>query len=231
QEALAPLDPGRVLELIEKYPDKNPWFDDYLRRAVAQALAGESLDEARAVVEAMRDAGFRSTGYLDLCDRLPAAQRAQKLEFLGQSLLHARNIQDAAHRVVHLAPVARRLRELGEAERADSILREGQAAARELPTQAWAAYARGAFAEELALIDLPSALDLLKDLKDAYEYDRHHGTIAHKLAGKNPAEAERVLNMLRHPNQPTLRDQWAQRVCYRMAPVDPERAQRIADRI
>src|SRR5262249_39362520 len=90
---------------------------------------------------------------------------------------------------------------------------------------------RGAFAEELALIDLPAALDLLKDLKDAYEYDRHHGNIAHKLAGKNPAEAERVLNMLRHPNQPTLRDQWAQRVCYRMAPVDLERAKRIADRI
>jgi hypothetical protein len=230
-EALAPLDPGRVLERIEEVPQKNPWFDDYLRRAVAQGLAVESLDEARTVVDAMRDPGFRSTGYIDLCDTLPAAKRAQKLEFLGQALLHARNVQDASHRVVHLAPVARRLRELGEAERADKILREGQAAAKELPTQAWAGYARGAFAEELAVIDLAAALDLVKDLKDAYEYDRHHGNIAHKLAGKNPAEAERVLGMLRHPNQPTLRDQWAQRVCYRMAPVDLERARRIADRI
>jgi RNA polymerase sigma factor (sigma-70 family) len=230
-EVLARIDPGRVLELIEKKPDKEPWFDDYLRRAVAQALAAESLDEARAVVEAMRDPGFRATGYIDLCDALSAAKRAQKLEFLGQSLLHARNIQDAAHRVVHLTPVAKRLRALGEVERADRILREGQTAARELPTEAWAGYARGAFADELAVIDLPAALALTKDLKDAYEYDRHHGNIAHKLGGKNPAEAERVLQMLRHPNQPTLRDQWALCVCYRMAPVDLERAKRIADRI
>jgi RNA polymerase sigma factor (sigma-70 family) len=231
QEALARLDPARVLEQIEKKPDKNPWFDDYLRRAVAQGLAEESLDEARTVIDAMRDPSFRATGYIDLCDKLPAAKRTQQLELLGQSLLHARSIPDASHRVVHLGPIAPRLRELGEADRAEKLLREGQALAKELPTQAWAGYARGAFAEELALIDLPAALALIKDLKDPYEYDRHHGNIAHKLAGKNPAEAERVLKMLRHPNQPTLRDQWAQRVCYRMAPVDLERAKRIADRI
>jgi hypothetical protein len=32
----------------------------------------------------------------------------------------------------------------------------------------------------LALIDLPAALELMKDLKDKYEYVRHHGNLAVK---------------------------------------------------
>lgn len=48
---------------------------------------------------------------------------------------------------------------------------------------------------------LPAALALIKDLKDPMEHDRHHGNIAHKLAGSKPAEAERVLGMLGKPGR------------------------------
>jgi tetratricopeptide (TPR) repeat protein len=66
---------------------------------------------------------------------------------------------------------------------------------------------------------------LAKDLSDAFEYDRHHGNIAHKLARKEPATAERILGMMKEPPR---RDQWAVRVCHRMAPVDLARAKQIA---
>src|SRR5437660_1676308 len=65
------------------------------------------------------------------------------------------------------------------------------------PSAAWAGYARGAFAEDLALIDRPAALALMKDLKDPYEYVRHHVNLAHKLAGTDPTEAEQVYATLR----------------------------------
>jgi RNA polymerase sigma factor (sigma-70 family) len=244
-EVLARIDPARVLELIEKKTIKNSWYQDYLRRAVAQQLLLENPDEALTVVNAMSDSGFRATGHLDVYDALPETQRTRKLDVLGQALLHTRNIQDASHRVVHPGPIARRYLDLGETERSTKLLREGAAVAQKLPTMAWAGYARGAFAEDLALIDLPAALELTKDLKDPHEYHRHHGNIAHKLAGKKPAEAERILGMIQKPHGPASSgpggppveyrgapsDTWAPRVCYRMAPVDLERARKIADQI
>jgi RNA polymerase sigma factor (sigma-70 family) len=240
-EVLARIDPGRVLEQLDKKAIKNAWIQDYLRRAVAQALLTDSPDEARTVIDAMKDPGFRSIGYCDLADALPTAKRKEKLELLAEALLHGRAIKDASHCVAHLAGVVKRFRDLGEKKRADQLLREYEPAARALPAINWAGYARAVFAEELAMIDLPAALALIKDLKDALEYDRHHGNIAHKLAGIQPAEAERILGMLGKPGR-TIEgrgpytdthapDRYAIRVCYRMVAVDPERARRIAERM
>src|SRR5262249_47853085 len=144
--------------------------------------------------------------------------------------------------LAYLAPVVKRLRDVGETGRADKLLRDNVGTAKELPAVEWAGYARAVFATELAVIDLPAPLALVKDLKDPLEYARHHGNIAHKLAGIKPAEAERVLALLGKPGRvvegrggpPAVSlapDEYAVRVCYRMAPVDPERARRLADRI
>jgi protocatechuate 3,4-dioxygenase beta subunit len=228
---LAKLDPAAVLEQLEKKPSKDPWYDDYLRRAVAQRLLADSPDESLTVINAMRDAGFRATGLLDVYDALPAQERGRKQELLGQALVQTRTVQDASHRLYHLGQIARRFFDLADTVQAVKLLREGQTLARALPTAAFAGYARGAFAEQLALIDVEGALELTKDLRDELEYDRHHGNMAHVLANKKPAEAERILAMMRRPTSPILRDQWAPRICYRMAPVDLGRAQRIAEKI
>ncbi|HEU4417559.1 MAG TPA: hypothetical protein VFT55_01395, partial [Planctomycetota bacterium] len=58
--------------------------------------------------------------------------------------------------------------------------------------------------------------------KDEFGKDRHHGNIAHELAGRDPAAAERVFALLKHP------ERFAARVCYRMAPKDLPRARAIA---
>ena len=126
-----------------------------------------------------------------------------------------------------MGQVAERFLDLGEAERGRAILREGEAVAKQLPKAGWVGYARGAFAEELVQVDLEAALALTKDLADAREFDRHHGNIAHELGGRNPAEAERVLGMVKDAFQ---REQYTVRVVYRMAPVDLERARRLRNR-
>jgi hypothetical protein len=238
-EALAILDPARVLEQIDKKPFKEPWYDDYLRRAVAQRLLKDSPDEARTVIDAMHGPGFRSTGYCDLADALPAAQRTEKLDLLGQALLHARNVPEPDHRAVNVCQVAQRLRDLGEKEQATKLVREAEAVARNLPTAAWAGYARAFVATRVADIDLPAGLALIKDLSDPFEYQRHHANIAVRLAATNPAECERVLAMVKPPARAgngaavvgtsLAPDSARVRICSRMAAVDLERARRIAE--
>jgi hypothetical protein len=230
---LAKFDPGRVLEELDKRPFKSAWYDSYLKRAAAQQVLGESLDEARAIVDSMKDPGFRSTGYVDLCDSLSDINKAEKIELLNQALLHSKAVSENDHRILDMAQVARRLWALGEKERATKLLREGEAIAKELPTAAWAGYARGAFAEDLSLIDVPAALALMKDLKDPYEFIRHHGNMAAKLARENPAEAERVYDVLMKydERQAYQRDQRAIQICYSIAPADLTRARKIAETI
>jgi RNA polymerase sigma factor (sigma-70 family) len=241
-EVLVRIDPARALAQAEneKFPD--PLMRDAVRRAVAKRLAEDNLDEARALVETMKDPSLRSFIYSELCDTLPADKRAEKLALAEQAVVHARAVSSPGHRLVYLARGARRLRDLGKAEAATKLLREVEAVARSLPVTGWSAYARGVYAEELAEIDLPAALALIKDLNERGEYDRHHGNIAHRLAGKDPAAAERVLGLVGKQKVTTTqggtpydnslaRPEWTVRVCYRMAGVDLERARRLADGI
>jgi hypothetical protein len=230
---LAQIDPGRALEELDKRPMKHPRSDGYVRRAVVKALAGGDHEEARTVADSIKDPGFRAHCYIDLHDALPADKKADRLTCLNRALVAARAIEGNDHKLYHLAQVARRLHAIGEKDRAAKLLREGQAIAKELPTAGFAGYARGAFAEDLALIDLPAALGLMKDLKDPFEYIRHHGNLAQKLAATDIDEAERVLELIaRRPAQGNYnRDHYALRVCYRLAGADPKRAAHLAGSI
>jgi hypothetical protein len=228
---LAKLDPGRCLAELEKRPLKSAWYDGYVRRAAVEGLLAESLEEARTVADSIKDPGFRSMTYLDLYDALPAGKRAEKRALLNQAVVHSRAIKGNDHRIIQLGWAAKRSWALGEKDRATRLLREGQKIAKELPTAAWAGYARGAFAEDLGLIDVPGALALIHDLKDSFEYARHHGNLAQKLAGVNPAEAERVLDLIDKRvtgREGSQRDRYAVRVCHRMATVDLPRARKLA---
>lgn len=234
-EAWAHVDPADMLARLAKTPPKNPFFAGYLRRAAAQALAAEDADEALALIETIDDTGFRSMSYLDVVDSLGDDQRQQKLELLRQASVVVRQMADPAMRVHQLGGTAERFLDLGQREEAEKLLREGEKLAKQLPVDAFGGYTRGAFAEELGQIDLPAALELMKGLTDVGEFDRHHGNLAHELAAKQPAEAERLLSML-HTAKESSRiadaaDLWGVRVCYRMAPVDLPRARAIADRM
>jgi hypothetical protein len=229
-EALARVEPDRVLAEAEKAKFPDPLYNDMFRLRVVEGMAHEDPEAAAEIAESGQTPYLRAFAYLAIFEAFdPSPQnRARRLALLDQALLHARSVKEADKRLPFLGRIADLWLDLGETEKATRLLREGEKLAREMPNAAFAGYARGAFAEELAQIDLEAALALIKGLSDPREFDRHHGNIAHELAAKDPAAAERVLAMMRSPQQ---HDDVAVRVCYRMAPVDFARARRIADGI
>jgi Carboxypeptidase regulatory-like domain len=225
-EVLARVDPARTLELTEGKTLTEPFLKGMFRMRVAAALLESAPDEALAVAESIDDPAARAFALLKAVDALPATEKAKKQELLDRALISAKAAREPTGiRLVLTGQVAEHWLDMGLAEKGTALLREVQPDAEQLPNAAWPAYAKGAFAEELCQIDLDAALKLTKGLSDAREHDRHHVNIAHELAGKDPAAAERVLGMVKEPYQ---HDQCVVRVAYRMAPVDLGRARRLA---
>jgi hypothetical protein len=223
---LARVDPARVLAVTEGPALTEPFLKMMFRLRVAEGLLISAQDEALAVVESIEDPGARANGLLQAVDALPESERARKLELLDRALADARAAREPTGiRLIAMAQVAEHWLDLGLTEKGTKLLREAQPDAAQLPDAAWPGYAKGAFAEELAQVDLDAALKLTKGLANSFEFDRHHGNIAQELAARDPASAERVLEMVRDRFQ---RDQHSVGVVYRMARVDLARARRLA---
>jgi hypothetical protein len=223
---LIDLDRARAIELLgdERF---EPWQIDNARLELARRLVRDSSDEARELIEAIRDTNMRSYAYSKASVALADSERARKLDLLKESLIAGRAVADPTWRALRLADIGERLFDLGRTEVATRILREGAAIAAKLPRTGTSAWARGKLAEELAPIDLPAALALLQGTEEVRGYQQYLGHIAHELAGRDPAGAERMIRMMRD-NWPHFRDDYTQRVCYRMAFVDPGRALALA---
>lgn len=222
------LDPARAREILEREEVAGAVQGlDFRRGEVAQALFKESPDEALDMLAAIRDPNARSHAFEQVSLLVADSDRVGKLSLLNESLVAGRAVVDPAERVLRLADLGRRFLDLGQSDQGVRLLREGQDVARRLPTSAWAAFARANLAEEMALVDLPAALELLKGTEEEREHEQYLGHIAHRLAGKDPGEAERVLMMMRD-HWPYFRDMYTQRVCHRMVTLDPDRAMRLA---
>ncbi len=223
------LDPVRANELLsEKRLDA--WQPDNTRLSLATRLVQANHDDARALIEAIKDANMRSYAYSEASVALPETARDHRLELLNESLVAGRAVADPSQRVLRLADIGGRMSDIGMIEQATNLFREAEVIALELPTTGTSAWARGRLAEELAPIDLPGALNLLKGTESERDHDEYLGKMAREVAGKNPPEAERVLIRMRDV-WPHSRDEAAQRVCYRMVTADRERAVSLASRI
>jgi hypothetical protein len=228
-EALARVEPAKALELLDKKTISGEFLNDMIRMRVVEGLAYDSPDEAADVVETMQASMAKSLSYVKVAAALPEAERARKLALLDRGAVQAKGTKEPPFRLLGAGAVADLWLDLGETAKATALLREYEPLAREMPGAAFAGYAKGAFAEELCQIDLKAALDLCKSLTGKpNEFDRHLGNVAHELGGKDPAEAERVLGMMREASQ---RDYSAVRVVYRMARADLPRARRLAGAI
>jgi hypothetical protein len=228
-EATARVDPEHALELVDQKLFKEEMLNEMIRAIAAIAiLEEEGIDDALNIAESIGDPYAKMTTYFMLIDRIPGGDRKKKLEVVSRALLIAKNLKDPVFRLIGMSQAADRLFDLGETEHATKLLRDALADAEKLPNAAFPGFARSMFAEELSVIDLPAALNMIKDLTDKFEFDRHHGNIAHEIAARSPADAERVLALVKDPNQ---RDQYAVRVCYRTAPRDLDRARKIASTI
>ncbi len=219
------IEPESVLDLVERNVFKNEVYNDFLRGFTARGYVNENVDEALAVVESIHEIRMKINGYLDVYDYAPKNDRAKKLEILSRTRLQANNQKDPIERIVAIARIADRLFELGEDAQATKLLRDSLADASKLPIEGPGEGARTIFAKALASIDLPVALDLIKDIKDKRLYDNYLGEIAHEIAARFPADAERLLSLAGYPY---TREYYPIRVAYRMAPLDFDRARRIA---
>ena len=156
--ALAPVDPARTLELLDAHWAGKPQFGvDYLRSQVASALADESPDEALGIAESIEDPDVRSQCLGAVVDKLPASDRARKVELLAQAQLQARAIKQPSQKLLMLGWVAERWLNLGEKDRALALLGEGRALVKDVPPPG---YKIAVYTMALARVDFPAALEL-----------------------------------------------------------------------
>ncbi|QEH37771.1 Regulatory protein BlaR1 [Aquisphaera giovannonii] len=225
---VARVDPARAREFVDRLPPEDAANrNGYLRGGLAEEIAADSPDEAAEIVAGIRDPNARTYAYELLSRRVPAADRSRRLALLDESLVAGRALAEAENRVLRMADLGRRNLDLGRTDLATSLLREGQQTALRLPTTGYAAFARRRLAEELALIDVPAAFEVLKGTEEDRDYTASLGHIAHRIAAKDPAEAERIVRTMRD-SWPNFRDTYIQRVCYRMVAVDRARALNLA---
>lgn len=223
--ALARVDPERAIELTDKNLLKNRSNREKIILYASIYRAKDSIEDALLFAEKIETVRLRMHSINHIIQRIPPSERQTKHDVLNHVIVFAKNDKDPIVRVVYLGQFAERLFENGEIEIAAKLLRGLVEDARRTPTAGTSGAARGAFAASLCLIDLPAALDLIKDFPDEHDFVAAHGNIAHKLAGRSPADSERVLSMLKNDRS---RDVYACRVCYRMASIDLPRARKIA---
>jgi len=213
-------------------PFDRKWCLDQLGKLRSNGSRADVLIALGEIDDALETAGLIKNPYSKSFKMLSIADactdKSRKKRILADALVAARSIPKPSQRVLLLSNVAERLYDLGDRAGARKVVNDGQKIATQLAPTEWSGYARGNFAETLALFDPAAAFKLLKDIKDESVLRRHAGNTAHELAGINPAEAERFLKLIKKDHGITP---FAVRICYRMAPVDLKRARRIADAI
>ena len=220
-EALARVEPERVLELAEKEKFPDPFFPEMFRLRVVEGLAYDDPDEAVSVAEAMQSPW--PTPWVTSPSATPCRLR-QRLAPVSLSCWYRlcprqrRRSLTSGCRSSEWSSTAGST--WAKRKRPRSSLARDRKSPGSFPVPPGRAGYAVLFAEELAQIDLAAALALTKDLSDPREFDRHHGNIAHELAGMNPAEAERIWRWRADDRQ---RGSMSVRVCYRMALVDLHR--------
>ncbi len=194
--ALARLDPARVLEMIENRAIADP------SSTSIQVALGQFEDDPASAIATIGDdldPGSRAAGWLALEAYRPARDRARREDFLERALADARRAVSAEVKLRLLGQVADRWLELGSIERARPILLEGRGIVAAWTKNNWF-FGVEEFADALAVIDLPAATAIFErrgwtnvSPTDASTLDRHKGQAAVRLAGIDPAEAERLI--------------------------------------
>jgi RNA polymerase sigma factor (sigma-70 family) len=227
---LASVDPTRALEVVAAGVLPTPTSANRVRGRVASAVMRESPDKAMAIIDAIADPAQKATAYREAAAALPGIDRDRKRKLLGQALASARLAADPGLRVHELGQIATRYLQLGDADEGAAILREAEPLAREMPITGTLGSQRGAFAEDLALIDPAAALKLLDGVgaDNPRCNDRHQLTIVQDVAGRDPALAEGILKSLNPSKSLTSA---LPRIAHGMAAKDLDRARKLLARV
>jgi len=228
-QSLATADPAGVLRKLEELEFPNAAVKSRIQGQVARALARIDPIKAAALAESIEGPNVRALALVVVADALPERERDRRLALLDAAAVQSKAATDPIFRFYQMGEVAERWYELGERDKAKALFEEGLRPANQTPRKT--DWRRGSFAARLARVDLPSALAIAKEFPargiDAARTSRGIlGNIAFHLAADNPAEAERVLRQI---PQETGRDWLPPAVAWKMAPVDPTRAQKLVE--
>lgn len=232
-QMLAGHDPAKVQEILDQKIIPKP-YDDTVRLWIFEGLLKQKQpDEAQSVLETMSDSLMKAHGYGKLLDAAENEQSKRKL--LDQVLLQARNTT-GERKPIALTLAARRLRQLGDAQEADKMLREIEPAVRKLPYAGGSGYVRGLFAREFARLDPEAALDIISKIPEKHESGRHHSQLAMAIAVEKPAAAEKIALLLLERQRKSEPNSFrAERLIavlgWHWAPTDLRHAQKLADQI
>ena len=221
-QTLAAHDPAQAMALADTVEWPESWYPTSVKSAAAKALLPRDREEGLMVARSLASSSSQCLSMLAALDGSDL-EVPERRRLLAEALMAARVTETPQMKVAMLANVAEAWSDLGDEAEAAAVLAEAKPLVDGLPSEEWAGYARCLYAEQIARVDLDAALPLVESLTDQFSRDRHYGNIAHELAGRNPAGAERVLGKLRQRNR------FAARIAYRMAPVDLDRARRIVD--
>ncbi|MGH7057864.1 MAG: hypothetical protein ACREFZ_08260, partial [Acetobacteraceae bacterium] len=206
----------------------DPAFKSMARYYAALSLALTDLDEALVVIALVDQPFLRVRTCAFACDELSDAPPERRFKLLDEALIHARTEPDPGLRARELGQIAVRWLDLGQRERAVTLLREGQALAEALPAPDEVNLRitgnRGAFAGMLARIDGPAALPLIEGFSGDM-LNRFRTDMARGLADHDPAEAERFFRLI---DPPGLFFKMRLAPVARMATADADRAARLA---
>lgn len=224
------LDPGDAQQYIDGPASSYLSADarDMLRLRAAKLLLHDAPEDALELVESTRDVNRKLLAYVSMTGAAPASQPELKRRLAERVLLNNKSVQEPGRQAIWLHCAADVLLDLGDEEHGRTILAEAQKLAEALPLAGGRGSARGYVAEVLAPVDLPAAIDLMHEIGEDEFRDQTYGRMAFRIAASQPAEAERLLERM------VDRDRFEQRlvpVCWRMAPADPLRARRLADRL
>ncbi len=162
---LAALDPADALERLEAARFADPGDADSIRRAAAEALARENLDEGLAVVETLKTPEQRAHGYLAVLQPQPDLEPARARQIIDQAIVNARSPSNEWQKIYLLEQIAGRLLDLGEIERAKPLIREGEELARKTLRDKMLANRLASFAGLMLRVDPAAALPKFEELR------------------------------------------------------------------
>ena len=219
-----------MIELIQqKKVFDAPFFNGMAGLQVAIGMMDDSIDEVLAVLESLEDPASKAIGYIEASKKLGGRNRARcstwpsgAPECTGGE--GAGWYPAVAHRAGCRAVPRPRP---GRPRPRDS---QGRRSCRKV------ACPRGALSATHAARSPKSWCRSIPRPRwrspaispSRCAFDRHHGNIAHELANRDPARAERVLALVKDQLQ---RELYTVRVVYRMAAVDLARARQLAESI
>lgn len=240
--AWAELDPVGAFDRAEALDfHEKRWRNTLDLQCVKLCVAGRgklSWDDLRTYIEISDDHSVVAQQLCEAASRMDDDERARRLQWLDEALLHARHVENARKRACALAVVGDAFAQAGLLERAAEIVTEAENLAEGIPSEGLAtAVVFEALGSAQAHLNPRGAVEWLERIDEPRRYRRRAGELAVRLLPANPQLAEDVWRRA-HERSATLKPPFfdvhgwevvnVADLCYRLAKIDRARAERLA---